>query len=257
MPAFADDLVAIGAANQLVGVSAYTDAPHTASLPRVADAQSVDAEKIVELHPDTVVAIPSQARFTGQLSRTGIRVVFVKDDGFSDIFTGLQTLGIIAHREAAARALIARLHAQTARLHARVASWQDHPSVFFALGTGPIWTAGPSSFIGALIELAGGRNAASDLHAPWGQYSEEALLRDQPDAIVSAADVNLDSVLSREPWRSLSAVRERHVFVASDPRIIDALYKPGPDYNEGLRWLIERLSPLSTRTTPSAPSNRS
>ncbi|MGA8325741.1 MAG: hypothetical protein WB757_06625, partial [Candidatus Cybelea sp.] len=49
VPSFADDLYAIGAVSQLVGVSAYTDAPRTAALPRVADATSVDAEAILRL----------------------------------------------------------------------------------------------------------------------------------------------------------------------------------------------------------------
>jgi iron complex transport system substrate-binding protein len=257
MPAFADDLVAMGAGSDLVGVSEYTDAPQTARLPRVDDVHGVDAERIVALHPDVVVGIPAQARLVAPVKRAGIRVVLLKDDGLSDIFADIRALGTLAHRDAAARLLADRLRAQTAQLRARVPQRASPPSVFFALGAGPIWTAGPSSFIGSLIQLAGGRDAASDLHVPWGEYSAEALLRAQPDAIVAGPETNLRAVLDREPWRSLRAVREGHVFVVSDPRIDDALYKPGPDYNEGLRWLIERLSSLSTRTTPRVRSSPS
>ena len=52
-------------------------------------------------------------------------------------------------------------------------------------------------------------------------------------------------------------MREGHVFVITDPRIDNALFRPGPNYNEGLRWLIERLSSLSTPTTRSDHSNPS
>ncbi len=51
VPSFADDVYAVGAGAQLVGVSAFTDAPRAKGLPRVADASSVDDEAIVALRP--------------------------------------------------------------------------------------------------------------------------------------------------------------------------------------------------------------
>jgi iron complex transport system substrate-binding protein len=255
VPSFAEDVVAIGARAELVGVSKFSDDIPGPALPVVADFSSVDAERIIALHPDVVAGIPSQARMVAPLQRAGIRVVLVADDSFDDIFTNLQTLGQVTGHPAQARAEIAHLKSETARLSATVVRHPSPPSVFFALGTGPIWTVGPSSFIGRLIVLAGGRNAAVDLRTPWGEYSDEALLKAQPDAIVADRDANLAAVQDREPWRSLQAVREGHVFVVTDPRVDAALMRPGPNYNEGLRWLIERLSSLSTPKTPTDHSN--
>ncbi len=256
IPSFAEDVVAIGARAQLVGVSKFSDdVPNNAALPVVADFSSIDTERIIALHPDVVVGIPSQAQMVAPLQRVGIHVVLLPDDTFDDIFTDLATLGQLTGHTAQARAEIDALKRETARLSATVANRAYKPSVFVALGTGPIWTVGPSSYIGRLIVLAGGRNAASDLREPWGEYSEEALLQAQPDAIVSDLDTHLAAVQGREPWRSLHAVREGHVFVINDPRVDAALMRPGPNYNEGLRWLIERLSSLSTPTTHSDHSN--
>ncbi|HUA08966.1 MAG TPA: helical backbone metal receptor [Candidatus Acidoferrales bacterium] len=256
VPSFAEDVAAIGARAQLVGISRFSsDIPNARALPIVADFSSVDAERIIALHPDVVAGIPSQARLVAPLQRAGIRVVLIPDDSFEDIFMDLRALGTLTGHQREAAAEIARLRGETARLSARVARRSDPPSVFVALGTGPIWTAGPSSYIGHLIRLAGGRDAASDLHAAWAEYSEEALLRAQPDAIVAGHDTDLAAVENREPWRSLRAVREGHVFVITDPRVDAALFRPGPRYNEGLRWLIERLSSLSTPTTRSGRSN--
>jgi ABC-type Fe3+-hydroxamate transport system substrate-binding protein len=253
MPAMADDLFAIGAGSQLVGVSRFTeDNPAARNIPLIGDFQSVDVEKIVALHPDVVVGDPSQAALVAPIRRAGIRVVLLKDDSYQDIFANLRSLGDLSARRPQAEALIARLQQETSRLRARAARFTYHPSVFFALGTGPIWTAGPGSYLATLLAFAGARNAAADLHVPWAQYSEEALLRAQPDAVVADYETPLRSVLSREPWRSLRAVREGHVFLVVDRRVDDALFRPGPNYNEGLRWLIERLSLLSTSKTPSA-----
>jgi iron complex transport system substrate-binding protein len=253
VPSLADDLFAIGAGAQVVGVSRFVDDVAAAkNVPVVADFQSVDVEKIVALHPDVVVGIPSQAAMVAGLRRAGIRVVLVPDDSYDDIFTDLRTLGDVSGRRTEAGALIARLQRETAQLRAQTRRFAYRPSVFFALGTGPIWTVGRGSYLATLVAFAGGRNAAADLTTPWGQYSEEALVRAQPDAIIAGHDTPIASVLDRDPWRSLRAVREKHVFTPEDARIDDALYRPGPNYNEGLRWLIERLSPLSTSKTPSA-----
>ncbi|MGC2243909.1 MAG: helical backbone metal receptor [Candidatus Aquilonibacter sp.] len=255
-PSLAEDVCAIGACPQLVGISKFSgDVPGASAKVVVGDFASVDSERILALHPDVVVGIASQMRLVAPLQRAGIRVVFIPDDSYDDIFTDLRTLGQLTGHVAQARAEIAALKSETARLRATVAHRAYRPSVFIALGTGPIWTVGPSSYIGHLIELAGGRDAAADLPSPWGEYSDEALIRAQPDAIVAGHDTDLTSVQTREPWRSLRAVHEGHVFAITDPRVENALMRPGPHYNEGLRWLIERLSSLSTPTTPTDHSN--
>jgi ABC-type Fe3+-hydroxamate transport system substrate-binding protein len=243
MPFVADDLYAIGAGSQLVAVSSFTDDPRARGLPRVADFTSVDAERIVALHPDVAVGISAQARLVDPLRRAGIDVVLLHDDAFTDIFTNLHAIGTLTGHAKEATATIERLQQTTAQLHARTRAFTRRPSVFIVLGSGPIWTAGRSSYIATLIGLAGGSNAAADLHAAYGQYSAEALLRTQPEVLVTDPAIRLDAVLDREPWRSLRAVRLRHVYTIVPAAIIE---RPGPQYNEGIRWLVERLTPLAT-----------
>ncbi|HLX25901.1 MAG TPA: helical backbone metal receptor [Candidatus Cybelea sp.] len=243
VPSFVEDLFAIGAGSQVVGVSVYgNDVPGAEHIPVVADFSSVDSEKIVALHPDLVLGIPAQGRLLDALQRAGIDVVLLKDDSYGDIFLDLTVIGDLSGHSREAGALTARLSHETDTIRAKTRSFKHVPSVFVALGTGPIWTVGPKSYIAKLIELAGGRNAASDLPEAYGQYSAEALLRAQPDAIVTDRAVHLETVLDREPWRSLRAVQQHHIFIV-DPAAI--LERPGPGYTEGLRWLVERLTPLA------------
>jgi len=242
VPSFADDLYAIGAGSQLVGVSAFTDAPQAKSLPRVADASSVDAEAIVALHPAAIVGIPAQARLTESLRRAHLHVILLPDDSYRSIFENIRTLGALSGRQRQAAATIARLQHRTATLTAETKSYVRHPSVFLVLGSGPIWTAGAGSYITTLIELAGATNAASDLHAAYGEYSPEALVRRQPDVLIADAAIHLDASFDREPWRSLNAVRLGRVFPVNP----DLIERPGPAYNDGLQWLIDRLRPLAT-----------
>ena len=241
MPSFADDLYAIGGASQLVAVSAFTDAPEAKSLPRVADASSVNVEAIVALHPSVVIGIPAQARFVEPLRRANIAVVLLPDDTYEQIFINLRTIGALTGRQLQAAATVAHLQHETAALTARAHRFVRRPSVFVVLGVAPIWTAGLGSYISKLIILAGGVNAADDLHAAYGEYSAEALLRNQPDVLVTDPATRLDAVLDREPWRSLRAVRLHRWYVVNP----DILERPGPQYNDALRWLLARLEPLA------------
>lgn len=243
MPSLVEDFFAIGAGAHVVGVSVYSDVPGAKGLPVVADFSSVDAEKIVALRPDVVVGIPAQARLVAPLAHAGVKVVLLPDDSYPAIFTNIATAGDLSNHTREAGALTAKLVNETNAIRAHTRSFKRTPSVFVVLGTGPIWTAGRKSYIASLISLAGGRNAAGDLDAAYGQYSSEALLRDQPDAIVTDPSVHFEAVLQSEPWRSLNAVRSKHVFTVDPASMLE---RPGPNYNEGLRWLVERLTPLAT-----------
>jgi len=243
VPSLAEDLFAVGAGPQVVGVSVYSDIAAAKGLPVVADFSSVDTEKIVALHPDVVIGIPAQARLVQPLKNAGIEVIFLPDDSYDDIFTDLLAAGALSGHRHGAELLVARLSQETSQLRALTRGFKRTPSVFVVLGTGPIWTVGPRSYIATLIALAGGRDDAGDLGVAYGEYSAEALLRAQPDAIVTDPSVHLDAVLDREPWRSLRAVTLHHVFTVDPPAILE---RPGPRYNEGLRWLVDRLTPLAT-----------
>lgn len=239
IPSLTEDLFAIGAGGQVVGVSAYTDFPAAARrLPVVAGFASISTERILALHPDLVVGIVSQASLIDDLRRAGVRVVLLRDDSLPDLEANLRSLGELTGRRVAADALIAQLRARTAALTRSVAPNGRRPSVFVVLGTAPIYTVGQGSYIARLIELAGGTNAAADVRTPYGRYSGEALLARQPDAIVVDPAVRFGEVLGVAPWNALRAVREHRVYTLPDAAILE---RPGPRYNEGLAWLIDAL----------------
>ncbi|HEY1882508.1 MAG TPA: helical backbone metal receptor [Candidatus Cybelea sp.] len=242
VPSFADDVYTLGAGRQLAAVSAFTDDPRAAALPRVSDANSVDAEAIVALRPELVLGIPSQARLVEPLRRAGLRVVLLSDDGYDQIFSNLSTIGALTGRGKEAEATISRLQRETAALAQRARRFAWHPRVFVVLQAAPIWTAGTSSYISRLIAIAGGRNAAQ-LKTPYAQYSAETLVTDQPDVLIADRIAKLDSALDREPWRGLRAVRLGRVYEAQP----DLLERPGPQYNDAIRWLIARLEPIARR----------
>ena len=242
MPSLTEDLFAIGAGDQIVAVDRFsTDVPGAQAIPAVADVSSVDVERVVALHPDVIVGIPSQSRVLEPLRRAGISVVLFRDDSFADLFANIDGLGVLSGHLDAARRLERSLRARTQQLH-RALHYKKTPSVFVVLDTNPIYTAGKPSYIASLVRLAGAKNAADDLNVAYAPYGAEALLRAQPDAIVSDSSTGLSAALGREPWRSLHAVRDGHVFILANGSLLE---RPGPRYNEGLAWLIARLQTVA------------
>ncbi len=238
IPSLTEDLFAIGAGPNVVGVSSYTDFPAAAAkLPVVASFTSVDAERIVALHPDLVLGIPAQARLTSDLQRAGLHVELVSDVAYDDIFSALARVGALTHRDASARALIASLRRRAAALERRVPRG-PRPATFVVVELSPLYTIGDSSYIARLVALAGGRNAARDVRLPYAPYSDEALLAAQPDVIVSGATSGLAASLGSAPWRELRAVRAHRVYILADSGI---LVRPGPRFVDGLAWLIAHL----------------
>ena len=239
IPSLTEDLFAIGAGPAVVGVSAYTDFPPAAAkLPVVANVSGADVERIVTLHPDVVVGIASQTAPAADIRRAGIRAVLLRDDGFEDIFRDIEALGLLTGHGDEGHALTDRLRARTLALMRTVRKRPHAVRVFVVLGTGPIYTVGDASYVGKLIALAGGANAAR-INDAYGAYSAEALVAVQPDVLVADSTVQLQNVLDRPPWNALRAVREHRVAYLSDPAILE---RPGPRYNDGLAWLIRVLN---------------
>ncbi len=238
MPSLTEDLFAIGAGPQVVGVSEYANHPAAAArLPRVNSFASADAERILRLHPDLVVGIPAQRGLVADIRRLGLRVVLISNDGYADIFADLRALGALSGHGAAAEALAARLRARTAAL-VRSVQKKNVPRCLVVLGVSPVYTVGNGSYLARLLAMAGGKNAASDLRSAYGRYGEEAVIAADPDVIVADRASGLADVLGRAPWNALRAVRSKRVYILDDADILEV---PGPRYNDGLAWLIARL----------------
>jgi iron complex transport system substrate-binding protein len=239
VPSMTEDLFAVGAGASVVGVSSFTDFPPEAKrLPVVATFASIAAERIVALHADLAIGIVEQDRLAGDLRRTHIPTLLLHDDRYEDIFNNLERIGNVTGHRTQADALVGRLRARTNALVHAVKPRARRPSVFVVLGVAPVFTVGKGSYIATLIDMAGGRNAAADVAAPYARYSAEALVARQPDVLVVDPDVHVRDVLTQAPWSSLRAVREHRVYTLPDAAILE---RPGPRYNDGLAWLISTL----------------
>ncbi len=164
-PSLTEIAYAAGAGPALVGTVEYSDYPAAArALPRVGDGWSVDAERVLALRPDVVLAWSSgtpQATIE-RLEAVGLRVVSVPTYRLADVPAALRQLGALAGTPQQAEAAAMGFEAGIRRLRERYAGARS-VTVFIQIDDQPLYTVGGRHVISEVVELCGGRNVFADL----------------------------------------------------------------------------------------------
>ncbi len=190
-PSNTEILFAIGAAAQVVGRDDFSDYPAEAkALPDIGGSNGkYDFEKIASLKPDLVIAselnTPDQVKALEDLH---ITVYYLSNPpDLEGMFANLVTVGELSGHKAQAESLVAALRQRVKAVQDKVSGAANRPTIFYELdATDPSkpYTAGPTTFIDQLIQIAGGVNIAGSLSTAWPQLSLEEILVKNPDMIL-------------------------------------------------------------------------
>jgi iron complex transport system substrate-binding protein len=234
-PSITESLFAIGAGKQLAGVTDYCNyPPEAASLPRVGGIINPSLEAIVTLRPDLVI-LSVEGNLRDDLRRLedlGIPVFVTNPRSLDDIRASIRKLGTLTGRDSAAGALTAALLSRERSITARMPVRVEHRALL-AVSLQPLIAAGGGTFLADLIERAGASNIAAGAGGTYPQFSREAVIAMDPDAVLVLSDAasSAGDVLKMIPeWRSLRAVRsgtlhilDADLFARPGPRAADAL----------------------------------
>jgi len=241
-PSVTETIFALGAGDQLVGVSAHCDyPPEVRGIARVGTFVTPNVERILATHPDVVIAVPSPGnqRPVEALRDLGLRVVVVDAHSVAELEAAIVTIGETVGRAAEARALVARIEARFDTVRARVAEVAPR-RVLLLVGHSPLIAAGADTVQDELIRRAGGVNLAAGAGRGWPHLSIEFVIAAAPEIIIDTG--MQDGSGSDTFWRafpSLPAVRDGRVSGFAD----DALLRPGPRIGEAAEALARRIHP--------------
>ena len=228
----------------LVARTAWDDHPGLAHLPSTGNALTPSVEWLAAQRPDLVIAWPDQQsrNVIAQLEAMDVAVYASAVETLADVDSMIARLGALLGRAPGADSLRARLHAELDEVRALVAG-RTRPRAYYALSLDPPMAATNRTYIGELLELAGGRNIFPDLPARWGQVSLEEVLRRDPQVIIRPLEEPRGGTLARlraQPgWRQLDAVRAGRVHEVD----ADLLNRPGATLGEAARALARALHP--------------
>lgn len=237
-PNLTEIVFAVGAGDKLVGVTTYCNYPEKAKqIEKIGDTLRPSLEKIIALKPDVVfVSTASQLKgFANTLEQQSITLFVTDPDSFEKIYSSIEKIGEIFHKEEQARELVIQLKNRVARVEQKVKDLPK-PRVFVQIDKS-LYTVGKNSFITDLVHKAGGISVTEELEADYPKLSKETALALNPEVIILT-----DSYDNNEPnevFKNSDAVKNKRVYTVK----ADILSRPGPRIVDALEQVASLLHP--------------
>lgn len=225
VPSATDLILGMGAGDHLVAVSNFDREPAAARLPRVGDYQTIDWEKLAQLHPNLIITYygpghipPGFAERTRELGMQNVNLQFNR---LTDVFEALGTLGYALAERDKAQALGARLKAEIDALRPAATTRASRP-VRVVIVTDPsgLDFAGRDNYLNDLLETVGGENA---VNVPgYIALDREAIAALRPDVILQLLP-GADAATKRQAagfwdaFPNLPAVLNHRVYLFTEP----------------------------------------
>jgi iron complex transport system substrate-binding protein len=234
-PTATEMLYAIGAGSQVKAVDLNSDYPPGAPRTKL-DGNNPNVEAIATYRPDLVVASNEPTSVDSQLGALGIAVV--SDPAATDLsqeYAQFEELGKLTGHETRARAEVAKIKSQVARIVASVHKPARALTYYYELDQ-TYYSATSSTFIGQVLGLLGLHNIADGAKGAaasggYPQLSGEFILKSNPNYILLADTIccgqSATTVAQRPGWSGLAAVKGGRVLGLNDdiasrwgPRIV-------------------------------------
>jgi iron complex transport system substrate-binding protein len=239
-PSTTEILFALGAGDEVTGVSRYCNYPVEAhKREHIGDFSQPNIEKIVSLKPDIVFCTGlEQAPSIAPLRKLGLRVYVSDPSTLEELYASIMEIGGLIGKIEQARTLVASMRDSVRQVRARGQAARIKPKVFFEIWHDPLMTAGKGSFIDEMIAIAGGVNVCADTPRPYSRVSEEKVVHADPEVIIMLSMIRTTKVSGRFGWKHVKAVSSGRLYNDIDA---DILCRPSPRLVEGLRQLQERI----------------
>ncbi len=244
LPSHTETLCAVGACDTLVGVDRYSDFPaQVQDLPTLGGSlEGANLEEIVALAPELVL-VSEYGELAGTLRDLGLNVYAGSPQTVQDTFAFFEILGELLDREAQAQALVADTRLELQEVERRTQGL-DAPSVYYEIDATP-YSAGPGSFIGTLIQTAGGDNIVSAEQGDFPQLEPEYIVAANPEIVIlgnAPSGESMETLAARPGFGSLSAVQSGRVVELSEEQV-NIINRPGPRIAEAAKLLASILHP--------------
>ncbi|RZI41190.1 cobalamin-binding protein [Herbaspirillum sp. HC18] len=234
-------LFAAGGGDRIIGTVKFSDYPPAArDIPRVGDNREVDIERLMALKPDLLVVWRHNAslRQMEQLRKLGIPLFYSEPRKLEDVPEAVLRLGQLMGTTQQAQQSAAKLRQQLESLNAR---YRNRPvvRVFYQVWDKPLYTLNERHIINDAIRVCGGENIFAKLQLVAPSLNAEAVLQENPEAIVSG-DRRDQATSGVEFWKqypSMLAVRRGNLFAING----DLVNRSGPRIIDGAVELCEKL----------------
>lgn len=201
--------------------SDFTIADKYKDLPRIGSPMSPDIEKIKSLSPDYVLSpISLKNELEKKYKNAELNYEFINLSSVDGMFDSIKKLGDEFGKEKEAKALIDE-HKQYMKKFNSSVEGKKHPKVLVLMGLpGSYVIATNKSYVGSLVELAGGENVYTDDSKEFLTVNTEDMKAKNPDIILRASHAMPDDVkkmfakefAENDIWKHFDAVQNGKVY---------------------------------------------
>ena len=237
-PSITETLFALGIGDRVVGVTDFCSYPKEAcALPKVGGLLNPSIETWIRLKPDLIIHQDDSHKLRINAKNLGIQTLAISMTRLQNIFETIKTFGEVLGCQTASFALVQKLQSSIQLQKTRLQGFPKKTTLLL-LGEGSdpggaLYAVGRSTFLGELMELAGGENILTDSSINYPKISKEFILRHSPDIIIEAGpDANVspeEKEKKLKQWQrfpTLTAVKNKTIyFVGADYILI-----PGPRF---------------------------
>jgi iron complex transport system substrate-binding protein len=273
-PSSTEILFAVGAGPKVVGVTDYCNYPpdlkariEAEELTRVGGYWNPSIETIFELKPDLVLVSTAKCtvktneckvnckrrceiteQIAAHLRSLGLKVLTLGPHSMNDILDNILLVGRASGNTVEASKLVKKLRQKIDTVIKKSKEASHKPKVYFEVWNDPYMSVSSGTWIGDIINLAGGANIFGEKISEWPIINSEDIVQRNPDIIVfpvipgvprfwgSFKDVN-----KRLGWKNVNAVRNGHLYEV--PR--DFISRPGPRLVKALEIMEKFIHPSS------------
>ncbi len=265
-PSSTEILFAVGAGPKVVGVTDYCNYPHnlkarieTEKVKRIGGYWNPLIEAIVELKPDLVLVSTAKctektneckvnckrrceitSQVAAQLGSLGLKVLILGPHSMNDVLDDILLVGRASGNAVEASSLVGKLKQRIEIVVRRSKAASHKPRVYFEVWNHPYISVSSETWIGDLINLAGGKNIFGEAASEWPIINPEDIIQRNPDIIVFPFVPGVprfwgsfEDVKKRPGWKNINAVKNGNIYDV--PR--DFISRPGPRLVEALEML--------------------
>jgi ABC-type Fe3+-hydroxamate transport system substrate-binding protein len=228
-PSITEILFALGAGNQIVGVTTYCNYPEAAKAkPKVGGYTTPSLEAILALRPDQVIMMKNRPDIGQKLRQTGIDVLELQPENLAGVYNAIQMISERIGVPERGRTLIQSIRKDLQD----VAEKTNGPKakVLFIVGRTPgtvsgLIGVGRGSYISELMGLAGAENILADAAVPYPQINMEEVIRKNPDIII---DMGHNEMVTESQKQAVKQLWKKYRFLRAVQR--DAVFPISADY---------------------------
>jgi iron complex transport system substrate-binding protein len=244
-PSSTEVLFALGAGENVVGITDYCNYPYNFSawveagnMTSIGSFSGPSIEPIVALDPDLVLASTQSLDAASSLKNLGYAVLVVEGHTIDEVLGDIIMVGRAVGKDTEASGIVNDMRTRIDSVANQLAGVTTTPTVYHEVWNEPLMSVGPENFIDELITMAGGSNIFHDATTSWPMVSSESVISKNPD-VMFFPDMymgqgnfydTVESVENRPGWDSITAVQNdalyeinADIISRSGPRLVDAL----------------------------------